>query len=150
MPQKQPPASTAVSSPEPGPEFCADASAGGGIFTADSACAASGAAATAKARRRVRQIDIADIPRLDRWHRYTSARACAHHTILHVGVRRLLFRRRVIAGLVLLIPLELHNRMLRSRNPNWVPAFAGTNVLIRAMRRSDGLAREFPDSKVDR
>src|SRR5262245_1934774 len=49
MPQKHPPASTAVSSPA----LCAGASAaGGGIGTADSACAASDARARAQASRR--------------------------------------------------------------------------------------------------
>src|SRR5262245_41363374 len=49
MPQKHPPARTAVSSPA----FCAGASAaGGGMVTADSACAASGAKARTAPRRR--------------------------------------------------------------------------------------------------
>src|SRR6187431_1442242 len=59
MPQKHPPASTAVSSPAP----CAGDSAAGGwiIIAADSACAANGTAATASERRAVRSI-MAVIP----------------------------------------------------------------------------------------
>src|SRR6476659_6727822 len=50
MPQKQPPASTAVSSPLPGAEASA---AGGGMVTADSASAANGLKARAVAKSRV-------------------------------------------------------------------------------------------------
>src|SRR5262245_29297923 len=58
MPQKHPPASTAVSSPPP----CAGASAaGGGMVTAGSACAVNGAAARAKARSVDRSV-MAGIP----------------------------------------------------------------------------------------
>src|SRR6185295_16371370 len=60
MPQKQPPASTAVSSPA----LCADASAaGGGIVTADSASAASGLKARAVARSRAEERIMVSIPR---------------------------------------------------------------------------------------
>src|SRR5262245_66316605 len=58
MPQKHPPASTAVSSPPP----CAGASAaGGGMVTAGSACAVNGAAARAKARRNAGRLIMAGI-----------------------------------------------------------------------------------------
>src|SRR6185312_5914153 len=77
-----PPASTAVSSPA----FCAGVSAaGGGMVTADSACAAKGAAATASASRAVR-IVMAVIP-VRGLPSYTGDRARRHHTFLHVGVR---------------------------------------------------------------
>src|SRR5512139_1296364 len=63
MPQKHPPASTAVSSPAACPEFCAGASAaGGGMVTADSAWAASGEAARAKARRKAERRVMMGIP----------------------------------------------------------------------------------------
>src|SRR5262245_44071597 len=60
MPQKQPPASTAVSSPAPGVDASA---AGGGMVTADSACAASGLKARAVARSRAEARIMICIPR---------------------------------------------------------------------------------------
>src|SRR4029079_14644698 len=82
MPQKHPPASTAVSSPG----LCAGASAaGGGMLTAGSACAANGAAVRASARRADRSIMAGIL--MGCLLSYTSEAARKHHTMLHVGVR---------------------------------------------------------------
>src|SRR6516225_10933600 len=59
MPQKQPPASTVVSSPAPG----ADVSVAGGGMVTDSACAASGLKARAVARSRAEPRIMICIPR---------------------------------------------------------------------------------------
>src|SRR5689334_6879695 len=59
MPQKQPPASTAVSSAELG---AAVSAAGGGMVMAGSACAAKGAAASASERRRAGRFIMEVIP----------------------------------------------------------------------------------------
>src|SRR6185437_14150903 len=82
IPQKHPPASTAVSSPA----LCAGASAaGGGIVTAGSACAANGAKARAAAMRRAGRFMVR-APGEDCFP-YREEIARRHHTKLHVCVR---------------------------------------------------------------
>src|SRR5690242_5394535 len=107
MPQKHPPASTAVSRPA----FCAGCSpAGGGIGTADSACAANGANARIAARRRAERRIMMCVPGEDFVYggspSYTEEIGRWLHTLLLVCVRGASLRFTVMAGLVPAIPIH--------------------------------------------